>query len=102
MILRLYREGDFEQVASLFDSIAVCRVRSGIGWVGIHAVRRPWRRRGLGRALLQHSFVELHRRGYDRVGLGVGAESLTGANRLYESAGMQVVRQVDIFEKRLG
>jgi mycothiol synthase len=82
--------------------VSICRERSGIGWVGILAVRRPWRRRGLGRALLQHSFVEFHRRGLDRVGLGVDAESLTGANRLYEAAGMQVVRELDFFEKRLG
>jgi GNAT superfamily N-acetyltransferase len=82
--------------------VSICRVRSGLGWVGILAVRRPWRRRGLGRALLQHSFCELHRRGYDRVGLGVDAESLTGAHRLYEAVGMRVVRQLDFFEKRLG
>jgi mycothiol synthase len=82
--------------------VSICRVRSGIGWVGILAVRRPWRRRGLGRALLEHSFRELHRRGLERVGLGVDAESLTGAHRLYEAAGMRVVRRLDFFEKRLG
>ena len=28
------------------------------GWVNVLAVRRPWRRRGLGRALLLHSFQD--------------------------------------------
>lgn len=82
--------------------VSICRVRSGIGWVGILAVLRPWRRRGVGHALLRHSFREFQRRGFERVALGVDAESLTGAHRLYEAAGMQVVRQLDFFEKRLG
>lgn len=82
--------------------VSICRVRSGIGWVGILAVLRPWRRRGIGNALLRDSLREFQRRGFDRVGLGVDAESETGANRLYEAAGMHVVRRLDIFEKRLG
>ena len=60
-----------------------------LGWVGTLGVLRPWRRQGLGLALLQHSFVELYRRGQRKVGLGVDATSLTGATRLYEKAGMR-------------
>lgn len=53
-------------------------------------VRPAWRRRGLGRALLLHAFGEFRRRGAKRVALHVDAQSLTGATRLYESAGMHV------------
>ncbi len=60
-----------------------------LGWVGTLGVLRPWRRQGLGLALLQHSFVELYKRGQRKVGLGVDATSLTGATRLYEKAGMR-------------
>jgi mycothiol synthase len=81
--------------------IALCRDRGGVGWIGVLGVRRAWRRRGLGRALLLHTFQEFRDRGYERAGLGVDAESLTGANRLYESAGMKVVRQLDFLEKPL-
>jgi len=59
-----------------------------MGWVGNLAVRRPWRKRGIGLALLQHSIGELYRRGSQRVGLGVDSQNLTGATRLYERAGM--------------
>ena len=59
-----------------------------MGWVNVLCVRRPWRKRGLGLALLHHSFSVFHQRGKLRVGLGVDAESLTGALRLYERAGM--------------
>jgi ribosomal protein S18 acetylase RimI-like enzyme len=79
--------------------VSLCRVRNDVGWIGILGVRRPWRRRGLGRALLLHSFHELRRRGLTRAGLGVDAESLTGAHKLYESAGMHVVRELGFFEK---
>ena len=72
-----------------------------LGWVGILGVRRPWRRRGLGLALLRHSFVDFKARGATRVGLGVDAENTTGAVRLYERAGMHPVRRNDTFEKAL-
>jgi GNAT superfamily N-acetyltransferase len=74
-----------------------------LGWVGSLGVLRPWRRRGLGLALLQHSFVELYKRGLRRVGLGVDAGSLTGALRLYENAGMHSnpEREFAIWEKEL-
>lgn len=72
-----------------------------MGWIGTLGVRRSWRRRGLGLALLQQSFIEMHKRGRLRVGLGVDAGSLTGATRLYEKAGMKVSRQYHAYEKEL-
>jgi len=59
-----------------------------MGWVEELGVRRPWRKKGLGLALLHHSFAEFYRREKHSVGLGVDAENLTGALRLYERAGM--------------
>jgi mycothiol synthase len=81
---------------------AICKARSGdpeTGSVLLLGVRRPWRRRGVGRALLLHAFDELRRHGFRRAGLGVDAESLTGAHKLYESAGMHVEARFDIYEK---
>lgn len=57
-------------------------------WIYSLGVTRPWRKRGLAHALLQHSFRELHARGSRKVALGVDAENLTGALRLYEHVGM--------------
>jgi ribosomal protein S18 acetylase RimI-like enzyme len=73
-----------------------------IGWVSVLGVLPPWRRRGLGRALLLHGFGELHRRGFARAGLGVDAENTTGAVRLYEQGGMRVVHRADRYELVLG
>jgi ribosomal protein S18 acetylase RimI-like enzyme len=81
---------------------AICHPHPGtpeLGWVRILGVRRPWRRRGLGRALLLHAFGELRSRGMARAGLSVDSESLTGANRVYEQGGMYVSARFDIYEK---
>jgi ribosomal protein S18 acetylase RimI-like enzyme len=72
-----------------------------LGWVGSLGVRRPWRKRGIGLALLRHSFNEFYRRGKCKVGLGVDAQNLTGALRLYESAGMHIQQAFDLYEKEL-
>ena len=58
-----------------------------VHWVG---VRKPWRRRGLGRALLPEAFGALYARGASRVGLGVDSENPSQATRLYENVGMRV------------
>ncbi len=81
--------------------ISLCTYRLDSGWVDTLAVRRPWRRKGLGMALLLHSFGEFYRRGTHKVGLGVDSQNLTGATRLYKRAGMHVAREYIAYEKEL-
>jgi GNAT superfamily N-acetyltransferase len=73
-----------------------------LGWISILGVRRPWRRRGLGRALLLHAFSEFRQHGFSTGGLGVDSESPTGANVLYDQVGMRVAARFDVYEKALG
>jgi mycothiol synthase len=73
-----------------------------LGWIKGLGVRRPWRRRGLGGALLAYAFAEFARRGQRRVDLGVDAEGETRPLRLYEGAGMRVAGAYELFVKRLG
>jgi mycothiol synthase len=80
---------------------SLCRLRETGGWVSLLGVRRPWRRRGLGAALLRHSFHALYGRGMRTVGLGVDGENTTGAVRLYERAGMTAIRRNDTYERAL-
>jgi len=81
---------------------AICCYRFGErGHVRTLGVRRPWRQRGLGLALLQHAFGLFWARGVTAIDLGVDAESLTGAMRLYERAGMRVAREFLRWEKEL-
>lgn len=71
------------------------------GWIDHLGVRRAWRKRGLGLALLLHSFGEFYRRGVRKVKLSVDSQSLTNAPRLYERAGMRTVQQYHIYRKDL-
>ncbi len=73
-----------------------------VGWVSVLGVRAPWRRRGLGEALLRAAFRGLHDHGLRRAGLGVGAENETGAVRLYERAGMRVLLKSDNWMRSVG
>ncbi|MBA2363782.1 MAG: GNAT family N-acetyltransferase [Chloroflexia bacterium] len=77
--------------------VALCTTFLEQGWVQTLGVRKPWRRRGVALGLLRHAFGEVHRRGRRSVALGVDSESPTGATKLYEKAGMRVIRQFDIY-----
>jgi mycothiol synthase len=73
--------------------------RWGVGWVAMLGVRQPWRRLGLGLALLHQAFGEFYRRGERDVGLGVDAQNPTGATRLYERAGMHVHAEEVMYQR---
>ena len=63
------------------------------------SVRRPWRGRGLARALVAQSLVALRERGMTDAVLGVDADNPTGAVGVYEANGF-VVHQREIAFRR--
>ena len=69
------------------------------GYTESISVRRPWRKRGLARALLTRSLKMYQDQGFTEAALGVDAENLSGALRLYESVGFRVVRRASIYRK---
>jgi mycothiol synthase len=73
----------------------------GGGFVHVLFTRRPWRRRGVGAALMADAFVRFWERGEHSIGLGVDAANDTGAFRLYERAGMAPVLGWVMYEKQL-
>jgi mycothiol synthase len=88
------------------DEIAAGTICAGDTYGGgfVHALftRRPWRRQGVGAALLADSFGRFWERGEHSVGLGVDAANDTGAFRLYERAGMAPVLGWVMYEKEIG
>jgi mycothiol synthase len=72
-----------------------------LGWIKGLGVRRPWRRRGLGGALLAHALTAFFARGQLRVDLGVDAEGETRPLRLYERAGMQATSAYELYARSL-
>jgi mycothiol synthase len=118
-----YRPRDFESwskgvlESDRFDPTLWCVVRAGNeivagtictgdtyggGWVDSLFTRRPWRKQGVGAALLHDVFGRFWQRGEHSVGLGVDAESDTGAFRLYQRAGMTPVLGWVMYEKTIG
>jgi mycothiol synthase len=81
-------------------SLCVAERRPDTGHVGVLAVRRPWRGRGLATALLLESFRALRAKGRAKADLVVDSENLTGAVRLYERVGMRVTKRSETYEKR--
>lgn len=72
-----------------------------VGHVRYLAVRRPWRQRGVGLALVRTIFVTFYARGKRKVGLGVDADSPTRANALYHRAGMRAISTTCVYQKTL-
>jgi ribosomal protein S18 acetylase RimI-like enzyme len=83
--------------------VALCLYsqKTHTGWVDHLGVRRKWRNRGIGMALLLHSLGEFYRRGTRRVKLSVDSHSLAHAPRLYRRAGMQTIQQYHVYRKEL-
>jgi mycothiol synthase len=69
------------------------------GHISTVGVLKPWRRRGIGAAMLERAFAEFRERGIERVTLGVDSENATGAVSVYERAGMHVFRRYALFRK---
>ena len=65
------------------------------------AVRRPWRRQGLARALIARSFRALKDRGMVDAALSVDAENPSGALRLYTSLGFRVTKRSATYRKSM-
>jgi len=64
-------------------------------------VRRPWRRRGLAKALIANSLKVLKAQGMEEAALGVDTENPNGALGLYEVMGFRQYRLETVFDKPL-
>jgi mycothiol synthase len=71
------------------------------GWVEHISVRRPWRHRGVARALMAASFPLLRARGMTEGALHVDADNLSGALRIYESMGFRPMSRDTVYQKAL-
>jgi len=71
------------------------------GWLEKISVRRPWRRRGLARALTAGAMIKLRDAGMNEAALGVDAENPSGALALYESLGFTVFRRSMAYRRPL-
>jgi mycothiol synthase len=69
------------------------------GWMETVFVRRRWRRRGLGAALVARALVRLKEAGMTEAGLGVDSDNPSGALALYQRAGFNIHRRSAAYRK---
>ena len=92
---------DRDELAGYIGAQEKSREDPSRGYIALLGVRRPYRRRGLGEALLLHAFRALHARGLRGADLHVDADSLTGATGLYAKVGMTAHPRFATWEKEL-
>jgi GNAT superfamily N-acetyltransferase len=71
------------------------------GWADPIFVRRPWRKRGLARALIMRSLQLLKDAGMTEARLGVDTQNASSAFALYESCGFKRVVRSVFYEKEI-
>lgn len=69
------------------------------GYTEFISVRRPWRRRGLARAMISLSLQVQKAEGMTESALGVDSENISGATRIYEEFGFRVTRTATTLRK---
>jgi mycothiol synthase len=90
-------DGVFAGVLQSSDS----SVADDEGWVKYLAVLRAYRRRGLGKALLQRAFAAYAAKGRTAAGLGVDLANPTRAARLYRAAGMHPLYEANVYQREI-
>jgi len=90
-------DGEWAGVLQSSDSAA----EDGEGWVRSLAVLRPYRKRGVGAALLRRAFATYAGKGRAKAGLGVDLANPTQAARLYRAVGMTPQYEANIYQRTL-
>ncbi|NSW50993.1 MAG: GNAT family N-acetyltransferase [Anaerolineae bacterium] len=77
-------------VRNFFDELENDEYNRKRGWTEEISVRRPWRGKGLAKALIAESIRMFRDMGMEETALGVDSENPNGALKLYESMGYEV------------
>jgi ribosomal protein S18 acetylase RimI-like enzyme len=88
---------DGEQIAGQ----TLCEIAHGRGEVAEVSVGAPWRRRGLGQALVVAGLRALAERGMSEARLHARADNIYGAPRLYERVGFRPLKRFARYRKPL-
>lgn len=78
----------------------LCFKNTDIGWIRQLAVKKPYRKLGIGRSLLQRSFIEFKALGLPKAGLAVESAN-ANAVHFYQTAGMVKAVHLDEYVKEI-
>ncbi len=87
-------------VRNFIDEEANKKFNRKRGWTENISIRRPWRKKGIAKALIASSF-RLHKElGMTEAALGVDTDNPNGARQLYEGMGFQTVKTYTSYRKQ--
>ncbi len=89
------------QIRTFIDPFENERMNRRRGYTESISVRRPYRRRGLARAMIAESLRVLKAQGMTESALNVDTQNLTGAVRLYEDCGFRPAHRTVAYHKPL-
>ena len=89
------------QVRTFIDALENEHYNRQRGYTEAISVRRPYRQRGLARALIAESLRVLKAQGMTESALTVDSENISGATRLYEACGFAVDGRATAYRKPL-
>lgn len=89
------------QVRTFIDELENEKHNRRRGYTEFISVRRPYRRRGLARALIAESLRVQRAHGMTESALTVDTENLTGATRIYEDCGFRTINFSTSYRKPL-
>lgn len=69
------------------------------GYTEFISVRRPWRKRGLARALIVRSLRLQKECGMTESALGADSQNISGATRVYEDCGFRITKRNTLYRK---
>jgi mycothiol synthase len=93
-------DGD-EVAGAVLNGIHADATGARSGWLDSIFTRRPWRQRGLARALIAKSLVLLREHGMNAASLGVDLTNPHQALALYESCGFRIVSSDTAYRKSM-
>ncbi|MFO7322971.1 MAG: GNAT family N-acetyltransferase [Chloroflexota bacterium] len=79
--------------------VVIAEANPPVGVIADLSVGKPWRRRGLGRALLLHGLHALRERGLTQARLYADVGDQFGARHLYESVGFTPLKEIRRYTK---
>ena len=96
---------DGDQIAggilNFYDDDSNRQLNTRRGWTDPIFTRRPWRKRGLARALIMQSLQMFKEMGFTEAMLAVDTQNPNGAFALYESCGFKPFLKSVIYEKEV-
>ena len=95
----LRRWADAGQVRTFINAAENEKYNRKRGYTEFISVRRPWRKRGLARALIVRSLRLQKECGMTESALGADSENISGATRIYEDCGFRITKRNTLYRK---